>query len=262
MDIKQLITFRTLAQEKNYMKTSEKLSYAPSTLAKHIRSLEDELQVQLVEYRNGKIELTYDGKRFMRYADEMLSVYFKLQYEFDQTKSAIGTIRVAGGELMVGFAFGDFFAAVEKTQPELTLQVNAICCARVPEWLNQNEVDIGFVQMLNTQAVSYTHLDVYKRQDKAGAMAANSDVGGSIKLLTDTTLALDKKICETLQALQPDCIVADSMAVWGKFAALKLGIPLISSTTTFAFNRYSAKIMKQSFGQLFSLCLLYTSRCV
>ena len=52
MDIKQLITFRTLAQEKNYMKTSEKLSYAPSTLAKHIRSLEDELQVQLVEYRN------------------------------------------------------------------------------------------------------------------------------------------------------------------------------------------------------------------
>ena len=51
---------------------------------------------------------------------------------------------------MVGFAFGDFFAAVEKTQPELTLQVNAICCARVPEWLNQNEVDIGFVQMLNT----------------------------------------------------------------------------------------------------------------
>ena len=151
MDIKQLITFRTLAQEKNYMKTSEKLSYAPSTLAKHIRSLEDELQVQLVEYRSGKIELTYDGKRFMRYADEMLSVYFKLQYEVDQTKSAIGTIRVAGGELMVGFAFGDFFAAVEKTQPELTLQVNAICCARVPEWLNQNEVDIGFVQMLNTQ---------------------------------------------------------------------------------------------------------------
>lgn len=108
MDIKQLITFRTLAQEKNYMKTSEKLSYAPSTLAKHIRSLEDELQVQLVEYRSGKIELTYDGKRFMRYADEMLSVYFKLQYEFDQTKSAIGTIRVAGGELMVGFAFRRF----------------------------------------------------------------------------------------------------------------------------------------------------------
>lgn len=149
MDIKQLITFVTLSQEKNYMKTSEKLNYAPSTLAKHIHSLEDELKVQLVEYRNGKIELTHDGKRFMRYADEMLNVYFKLSYEFIQSKSNIGAIRVAGGELMVGFAFGDFFAEFEKRNRETNLQVNAICCARVPDWLNQHEVDIGFVQTLN-----------------------------------------------------------------------------------------------------------------
>lgn len=149
MDIKQLITFVTLSQEKNYMKTSEKLNYAPSTLAKHIHSLEDELKVQLVEYRNGKIELTYDGKRFMRYADEMLNVYSKLSYEFIRSKSNIGAIRVAGGELMVGFAFGDFFAEFEKRNRETNLQVNAICCARVPDWLNQHEVDIGFVQTLN-----------------------------------------------------------------------------------------------------------------
>ena len=110
-----------------------------------------------------------------------------------------------------------------------------------------------FQQRIEEAGARFINCDAELSMDKAGAMAANSDVGGSIKLLTDTTLALDKKICETLQALQPDCIVADSMAVWGKFAALKLGIPLISSTTTFAFNRYSAKIMKQSFGQLFSL---------
>lgn len=150
MDIKQLITFITLSQEKNYMKTSEKLNYAPSTLAKHIRSLETELNTKLVEFKNGKIELTLDGKRFIRYADEMLNVYFKLQNEFDRSRS-IGCIRIAGGELMVGFAFGDFFAKFEKTNPNTSLQVNAICCARVPDWLNQNEVDIGFVQMLNTQ---------------------------------------------------------------------------------------------------------------
>ena len=53
--------------------------------------------------------------------------------------------------------------------------------------------------------------------------------------------------------LQPDCIVADSMAVWGKAVALKLGIPFVSSTTTFAFNRHSARIMKQSPMQLLSL---------
>ena len=48
----------------------------------------------------------------------------------------------------------------------------------------------------------------------------------------------------------PDCIVADSMALWGKAVALKLNIPFVSSTTTFAFNQHSAKIMNKGIGDL------------
>lgn len=56
-----------------------------------------------------------------------------------------------------------------------------------------------------------------------------------------------------MQKLKPDCIVADSMAVWGKAVALKLGIPFVSSTTTFAFNQHSSRIMKQGLGDLFGM---------
>ncbi len=80
-----------------------------------------------------------------------------------------------------------------------------------------------------------------------------TDIAFSTKILVDTTLALDDKVCREMAEFQPDCIVADSMAYWGKAAALKLKIPFVSSTTTFAFNRYSAKIMKQSMGQLFKM---------
>lgn len=55
--------------------------------------------------------------------------------------------------------------------------------------------------------------------------------------------------------LKPDLIVADSMALWGKAVALKLGIPFVSSTTTFAFNQHSARIMKQGIGDLFKMIL-------
>ena len=37
--------------------------------------------------------------------------------------------------------------------------------------------------------------------------------------------------------------------------AKKLGIPFISSTTTFAFNRYSVKVMKQNGGQMLKMLL-------
>ena len=85
------------------------------------------------------------------------------------------------------------------------------------------------------------------------AARIGSDLALSTRVLTDTTLALDDAVCRHMAALRPDCIVADSMAVWGKAVALKLGIPFVSSTTTFAFNQHSAKLMKQSPMQLLSL---------
>ncbi len=95
--------------------------------------------------------------------------------------------------------------------------------------------------------------DVQMNLRPENAARVGKDVGFSIKLLVQTTLALDGMVCETLNAWRPDCVVADSMAVWGKFAALKLGVPFISSTTTFAFNRYSARIMKPNLSQAFSM---------
>lgn len=75
----------------------------------------------------------------------------------------------------------------------------------------------------------------------------------STNLIADMTLALDDAIMQDMLELKPDVIVADSMAYWGKLIARKLKIPFVSSTTTFAFNRYSSKVMKGSTGGLFSM---------
>ncbi len=93
-----------------------------------------------------------------------------------------------------------------------------------------------------------------KLSPKDGARVGK-DLAFSTKLLVDTTLALDEMVCREMERLKPDCIVADSMAVWGKAIARKLGIPFVSSTTTFAFNQHSAKIMKQSPGELIRMIL-------
>lgn len=85
------------------------------------------------------------------------------------------------------------------------------------------------------------------------AKRLGSDLALSTRVLVDTTLSLDDMVCREMAQLQPDCIVADSMAVWGKAVAKKLGIPFVSSTTTFAFNQHSARLMKQSVWQLISM---------
>ncbi len=101
--------------------------------------------------------------------------------------------------------------------------------------------------------VSCDDYDMEQKLEPKDADRIGKDLSFSTKILVDTTLALDDKIREDIERLKPDCIVADSMAVWGKAIAMKLDIPFVSSTTTFAFNQHSAKIMKQGFGELLSM---------
>ena len=97
--------------------------------------------------------------------------------------------------------------------------------------------------------ISCDDYDMEQKLTPEDAVRVGKDLAFSTKILVDTTLALDDKVCEDMEELKPDCIVADSMAVWGKAVAKKLKIPFVSSTTTFAFNQHSAKIMKQGIGE-------------
>lgn len=102
------------------------------------------------------------------------------------------------------------------------------------------------IEETGARFVSCDDYDMEQKLSPENGARIGKDLAFSTKVLVDTTLALDDQVCRDMEELRPDCIVADSMAVWGKAVALKLGIPFVSSTTTFAFNKHSAKIMKQS----------------
>lgn len=109
------------------------------------------------------------------------------------------------------------------------------------------------IEATGAKFVSCDSYDMEQKLTPKDAARIGKDLAFSTKILVDTTLALDDKVCAEMEQLRPDCIVADSMAVWGKAVAIKLGIPFVSSTTTFAFNQHSAKIMKQSAGELLKM---------
>ncbi len=52
MDTRELLTFVTVTETLNYQKAAEILQYAPSTLFKHIRQLEREMDAQLIPSSN------------------------------------------------------------------------------------------------------------------------------------------------------------------------------------------------------------------
>ena len=106
--------------------------------------------------------------------------------------------------------------------------------------------------------ISCDDYDTEQKLNEKDAARVGKDMVFSTKILVDTTLAMDDKVCREVAELKPDCIVADSMALWGRAVARKLAIPFVSSTTTFAFNQHSAKIMKQGVGDLLKMIISMT----
>ena len=86
----------------------------------------------------------------------------------------------------------------------------------------------------------------FEMEDKDNADRVGKDKAFAVELLVSSTLALDEMTTREIERINPDIIVSDSVAFWGKLVAMKHNIPYVSSTTTFAFNKYSAKYMKET----------------
>ncbi len=55
------------------------------------------------------------------------------------------------------------------------------------------------------------------------------------------TLSMDAFLDEEFKTFQPDVVYADSVCFWGKLNAWKHNVPLVVSTSTFAFNQMASQ---------------------
>ena len=60
------------------------------------------------------------------------------------------------------------------------------------------------------------------------------------------TLSMDDFLYKEFASFQPDVVYTDSVCFWGKLSAWKHHIPMVVSTSTFAFNQMSSQYMKNS----------------
>lgn len=69
------------------------------------------------------------------------------------------------------------------------------------------------------------------------------------------TAAMDAFLHGEFTSFRPDVVYTDSVCFWGKLNAWKYGVPMIVSTSTFAFNQISSQYMKNSPGEVAGLIL-------
>ena len=60
------------------------------------------------------------------------------------------------------------------------------------------------------------------------------------------TLSMNDFLDKEFKSFQPDVVYTDSVCFWGKLSAWKHHVPMVVSTSTFAFNQMSSEYMKNS----------------
>lgn len=112
-----------------------------------------------------------------------------------------------------------------------------------------------FKEKIESVGAKFISCDKFLPQITEGEIdrIAGKDFAALIEMVADTTIALQDSVLKDLELFLPDCIVSDSVCFWGKLFAKKLNIPYICSTTTFAFNQHTAKLMKQSLMEIFKM---------
>ncbi len=67
------------------------------------------------------------------------------------------------------------------------------------------------------------------------------------------TAAMDEFLHNEFTVFRPDVVYTDSVCFWGKLNAWKYDVPMVVSTSTFAFNQMSSTYMKSTPGEIAGL---------
>ena len=126
---------------------------------------------------------------------------------------------VKRGDEVRFYSFSEFREKIERTGVKFT------CCDKYLPQLSMKEEE-------NLKKVSTTEMTI---QD--------------IRI----TVSMDEFLKNEFTTFKPDIVYTDSVCFWGKLNAWKYDVPMVVSTSTFAFNQMSSTYMKRTPGEMAGL---------
>jgi LysR family nitrogen assimilation transcriptional regulator len=167
MDIRQLRTFRTVAELGSLSKAADRLRIAQPGLSRQIKLLEQELRVQLF-VRNGRgMLLTGAGRMLL---DRTEGLVRQIEQMRDDIQSAGGN---PSGSVVLGLVptvsavlSGRLVARILAELPDISLRIVESYGGHLVEWLHRGEMDLAITYgpaidlHLTAQSIGYEEIAV------------------------------------------------------------------------------------------------------
>lgn len=165
MESHDLRIFKHVAELQSISKAAEKLDYVQSNISQRIKSLEDELGVQLFTRNNRGVTLTGEGKELLGYANQILLL-------LDEARSSVNpakwkeSLTIGAPQTISAVRIPQLFSSFLINHP-LDLKLKTNTSQRLQEMLSYGELDGIFVN------APYDHLlleSVYTYYENVGVI--------------------------------------------------------------------------------------------
>jgi DNA-binding transcriptional LysR family regulator len=146
MDLRRLEIFAKVAELGSFSRAAEALYLTQPTVSEHVRALEDELGVQLLDRLGRGAAATRAGDLLLGYARRILSLAAEARQAVDQFQGRMSGVLIVGGSTIPGeYVLPALVAEFRGKYPDVSITLLIGSSRQVGTWLEEGRVEVGIV---------------------------------------------------------------------------------------------------------------------
>lgn len=162
MELRHLITLKTIVEKGGFKKAAEHLGYAQSSVTTHIKELEEEIGKPLFDRLGRKVVLTHYGEQFLPSAIKIIELY----------SQALNTDDEPTGDLIIGISESltidrvpPILLEYKKSYPKVNLSLRSIDTYNVVSNLQNGDIDLALVLEKDAWSQPEIHCEKLKKKE-------------------------------------------------------------------------------------------------
>ena len=145
MELRQLRTFKVVADHLSFSKAAAKLHMAQSSVSAQIRLLEEELSLKLFDRIGRRVIITEAGTKLYGYARRMMEMTNEIQSEITGSENFRGSLTIRIPETLATVYMPGVVERFYKDNPQVKLKFINCADDQLREELNSGRIDIAFL---------------------------------------------------------------------------------------------------------------------
>src|SRR5437762_6275536 len=149
MELRRLEVFAKVAELSSFSRAAEALSLTQPTISEHIRALEDELGVQLLDRLGRGATPARAGRLMLRSERRMLPLSREARQALDQFQGRMsGELAVGGSTIPGEYVLPALIGRFKAKYPEISVSLLIGASRQVTEWAEEGRVEVAIVGAL------------------------------------------------------------------------------------------------------------------